>query len=180
MAGPGGRARADAGCRPLPRRLAGLRGRPGGLERRDGPVSGGEMAPSRRGRRRERTERRGAGCAGLSGCAPAPRSPCGLRAPSGQPHPPPAAAAAPRDSAQAGPEARLPEAAAAAAWSRPGRSCGTRRGSGHGVRRAASSRAEKERSALEECVPTGTVARGRVENPWGSHRAAEPGDGAAD
>jgi hypothetical protein len=56
------------------------------------------MAPSRRGRRRcaVRTDRTGAGCSGLSRCAPAPRSPCGIGAPPGQPHPPPATAVAPR------------------------------------------------------------------------------------
>lgn len=101
------------------------------------------MAPSRSGRRRRRrravrTDRTGAGCSGSHAARRLRAPPAGSARLRGSPIPRRRRRPGARlGSAQAGPEARL---RAAAAWSRPRGSCGTRRGAGHGVGRRGSRR----------------------------------------
>lgn len=116
------------------------------------------MAPSRRGwqqrrrRRAVRTDRPGAGCSAFTLRAGSALPLRARRASRAAPSPAGGGSGPAHGSAQAGPEARL----RAAAWSRPGWSCGTRRGAGHGVGRPAlpkaggGRRAGRERAALEE------------------------------
>lgn len=94
-----GRAGRRGSFRPLPGRRArraaaraGLAARGSQWPRGDGAIEARAATEATEARRAHRTDRPGAGC-WHSRCAPAPRSPCGLGAPPGQPHPPPAVAA---------------------------------------------------------------------------------------